>query len=255
MNISEFAKPVTAKTLNESLAKRFGAKLNLDKFTIEQLQDARNKLRTQLFNVETMESFDSVQNDTYQKSKLMLDVLNAELSERGDIEDDMVEAKKPDADGDGVADDADPCPWDPEISEGARSTTVCGITSDPSLQASDEGSGSSFLSSGDNTLVWMGGAIMFMLALIIVAQVARAAGKRKAVAAKQQEQMVQASFAEEEERRQAWIQHYIAEGNYAEARALGWEGTEGLPEWKQYEMQQQAAQEAAIPTMMDLENL
>ena len=161
----------------------------------------------------------------------------------------------PDADGDGVADDADPCPWDPEISEGARSTTVCGITSDPSLQANDEGSGSTFLSSGDNTLVWMGGAIMFMLALIIVAQVARAAGKRKAVAAKQQDQMVQASFAEEEERRQAWIQHYIAEGNYAEARALGWEGTEGLPEWKQYEMQQQAAQEAAIPTMFDLENL
>ena len=64
-----------------------------------------------------------------------------------------------------------------------------------------------------------------------------------------------AKRAEEEERRQAWIQHYLAEGNYAEARALGWEGTEGLPEWKQYEMQQQAAQEAAIPTMMDLENL
>lgn len=96
MNISEFAKPVTAKTLNESLAKRFGSKLNLDKFTIEQLQDARNKLRTQLFNVETMESFDSVQNDTYQKSKLMLDVLNAELSERGDIEDESIEEAKPD---------------------------------------------------------------------------------------------------------------------------------------------------------------
>ena len=94
MNISEFAKPVTAKTLNESLAKRFGAKLNLDKFTIEQLQDARNKIRTQLFNVETMESFDSVQNDTYQKSKLMLDVLNAELSERGDISDEAIEEKK-----------------------------------------------------------------------------------------------------------------------------------------------------------------
>ena len=161
----------------------------------------------------------------------------------------------PDADGDGVSDDADPCPWDPEISEGARSTTVCNITSDPSLQASDEGSGGSFLGSGDDTLVWMGGAIIFLLALIVVAQVARAAGKRKAVAAKREEQMVQSAFAEEEERRQAWIQHYIAEGNYAEARALGWEGTEGLPEWKQYEMQQQAAQEAAIPTMLDLENL
>ena len=161
----------------------------------------------------------------------------------------------PDADGDGVSDDSDPCPWDPEISEGARSTTVCGITSDPNLQASDEGSGTTLLGSGDNTLVWMGGAIIFMLALIFVAQVARAAGKRKAVAAKREEQLVQASFAEEEERRQAWIQHYIAQGNYAEARALGWEGTEGLPEWKHYEMQQQAAQEAAIPSMLDLENL
>ncbi len=57
MIISEFAKPVTAKTLNESLAKRFGAKLNLEKFTLEQLQNARNKLRTQVFNVETNESF------------------------------------------------------------------------------------------------------------------------------------------------------------------------------------------------------
>jgi len=97
MNISEFAKPVTAKTLNESLAKRFGAKLNLEQFTLEQLQNARNKLRTQLFNVETNESFNSVQNETYQKSKLMLDVLNAELSERGDIDDESLEeGGKPD---------------------------------------------------------------------------------------------------------------------------------------------------------------
>ena len=101
----------------------------------------------------------------------------------------------------------------------------------------------------------MGGVIIFLLALIVVAQVARAAGKRKAVAAKREDQLSQASVAEEEERRQAWIQHYLTEGNYAEARALGWEGTEGLPEWKQYEMQQQAEQDAAIPTMMDLENL
>ena len=100
MQISDFTKPVTAKALNESLAKRFGKKINLSSFTLEQLQDARNKLRTQLFNVETNESFDSVQNEAYQKSKLMLDVLNAEISERGDIE----EAAKPDYldfDGDG----------------------------------------------------------------------------------------------------------------------------------------------------------
>jgi len=97
MNISEFTKPITAKSLNESLAKRFGKKINLSSFTLEQLQDARNKLRTQLFNVETNESFDSVAGDAYNKSKLMLDVLNAEISERGDIDEESIEeAGKPD---------------------------------------------------------------------------------------------------------------------------------------------------------------
>ena len=46
MNIREISKPVTAKSLNESLAKRFGQKLNIDAFTVEQLEDARNKIRT-----------------------------------------------------------------------------------------------------------------------------------------------------------------------------------------------------------------
>lgn len=87
MIIREFAKPVTAKRLNESLAAKFGKKLELESYTLEQLQDARNKLRTQLSQVETMESFDSVRSDTYQKSKLMLDILNAEISERGVIDD------------------------------------------------------------------------------------------------------------------------------------------------------------------------
>jgi len=86
MNISEFAQPVTSKTLNESLAKRFGKKINLESYTLEQLQNARNKIRTQLSQVETNESFDAVHNETYQKTKLMLDVLNAEISERGHVE-------------------------------------------------------------------------------------------------------------------------------------------------------------------------
>ena len=84
MNIREFTKPVTAKTLNESLAKRFGARIELDKFTTEQLQDARNKLRTKVFNVETTESFDSVQSEQYTKDKMFLDVINAEIVERPD---------------------------------------------------------------------------------------------------------------------------------------------------------------------------
>jgi hypothetical protein len=84
MNIREFTKPVTSKTLNETLAKRFGARINIDEFTTEQLQDVRNKLRTKVFNFETTESFDSVQKSDYTKNKLFLDVLNAAISERDD---------------------------------------------------------------------------------------------------------------------------------------------------------------------------
>mgnify|MGYP000636656350 CR=1 FL=1 len=106
MNIAEFTKPVTAKTLNESLAKRFGKRINLESFTLEQLQDARNKLRTKMSQVEMTENFNTVvESDAYSKSKAMLDVLNAEISERGDIDDESIEeAGKPDyidLDGDG----------------------------------------------------------------------------------------------------------------------------------------------------------
>ena len=100
MNISDFTKPITAKSLNESLAKRFGKKINLEGFSLEQLQDVRNRIRTQLFNVETNESFDSVQSEAYQKSKMMLDILNAELSERGDIAEAKPDFLDVDKDGD-----------------------------------------------------------------------------------------------------------------------------------------------------------
>ena len=85
MNIREISKPVTAKSLNESLAKRFGKKIALEQFTLEQLQDVRNKIRTTLSQVETNESFDTVQSESFQKNKLFLDVLNAEISERENI--------------------------------------------------------------------------------------------------------------------------------------------------------------------------
>ena len=97
MNIREISKPVTAKSLNESLARRFGTKINIGAFTLEQLQDARNRLRTKISQVETNESFDAVhKNESYQKSKLFLDVLNAAISEREDVAEskDEVNAKK-----------------------------------------------------------------------------------------------------------------------------------------------------------------
>jgi len=82
MNITEFTKPKTAASLNESLAKTYGEKLNLAKFTNEQLEDFRNRLRTKISQVETNESYDSVLKDGYQKDRMFLDVIVAELEER-----------------------------------------------------------------------------------------------------------------------------------------------------------------------------
>ena len=84
MNIREFTRPASSKKLNESLAKKFGAKIDIDRFTTEQLQDVRNKLRTALSQTETNESFDSVQDEDYQKNKLFLDVINTAIEERND---------------------------------------------------------------------------------------------------------------------------------------------------------------------------
>jgi len=90
MLIKEFSKPITSATLNESLAKRFGTKIDVSKFTTEQLEDARNRLRTQLSQVETNESYEAVtQSDSYQKTKMFLDVINAAIVERS-----VAEAKK-----------------------------------------------------------------------------------------------------------------------------------------------------------------
>ena len=106
MNIREISKPVTAKSLNESLARKFGKKIALEQFTLEQLENVRNKLRTTLSQVETNESFDVVQSETYQKNKLFLDVLNAEITERTEV---TSEEAKPDfADIDGDGDEKEP---------------------------------------------------------------------------------------------------------------------------------------------------
>ena len=96
MQIREFTRPITVETLNENLQKRFGQKIDVSKFTLEQLEDARNRVRTLLSQVETNESFDSVNtSDVYQKNKLFLDILNQAIAEaEHDKEDDKDDDKK-----------------------------------------------------------------------------------------------------------------------------------------------------------------
>ena len=83
MQIRELSKPVTSKRLNENLASQFGYKLKLEHFSDVQLEDVRNKLRTEMSQFEVNESFDNLHsNPKYQKTRALLDVINKEIMER-----------------------------------------------------------------------------------------------------------------------------------------------------------------------------
>ena len=87
MQIREFSLPITSKQLNESLAKQFGYKLNLEQFSDVQLEDARNKLRTKISQFEVNESYDNVmENPDYQKTRMFLDTINQEILERDQLD-------------------------------------------------------------------------------------------------------------------------------------------------------------------------
>jgi hypothetical protein len=64
---------------------------------MEQLEDARNKLRTAQHQFETNESYDAVHTDhKYHKNKMFLDVINQEIAEREmDDEQDVEKDEKP----------------------------------------------------------------------------------------------------------------------------------------------------------------
>lgn len=73
----------TSKRINETLAKKFGTRLNLESFDLHQLQDARNKLRTQISQIRQNSNFnENLENDAFLKAQFMLDAINAEIAER-----------------------------------------------------------------------------------------------------------------------------------------------------------------------------
>jgi hypothetical protein len=82
MKTNDFNKPVTGTKLAENLEKQFGARVNLEKYDREQLEDFRNKLRTRIFQQEGSAKFnDLLTNETYQKDKAMLELLNTRIKE------------------------------------------------------------------------------------------------------------------------------------------------------------------------------
>jgi hypothetical protein len=72
-----------ADKINESIEKVFGKRLNLESFDLTQLEDARNKLRTQIHTARNESGFnENLDNDAYTQAQWMLDAINAEIAER-----------------------------------------------------------------------------------------------------------------------------------------------------------------------------
>jgi hypothetical protein len=82
MKTFDFNTKPNADQLNEAMFKQFGAKVNFDKYSREQLENYRNLLRTKVFQQESTSGFNStLKDDSYQKDKYMLGVLNTKIKE------------------------------------------------------------------------------------------------------------------------------------------------------------------------------
>jgi len=82
MKTQDFAPIISSDKLAENLVKQFNTKVNLNSYDREQLEDIRNKLRTKIFQQEGSSKFnDLLTNETYQKDKAMLELLNTRIKE------------------------------------------------------------------------------------------------------------------------------------------------------------------------------
>ena len=73
----------SSKRINESLDRMFGKKLNLESFDTMKLEDARNKLRTQIHTARSTSGFnETLENETLSKAQWMHDAIVAELMDR-----------------------------------------------------------------------------------------------------------------------------------------------------------------------------
>ena len=78
-----FSSNRSSRKINESMEKMFGTKLDLASFDLPKLEDARNKIRTQLSQVRGNSSFnENIENEAVAQAQWMLDTINAEIAER-----------------------------------------------------------------------------------------------------------------------------------------------------------------------------
>ena len=82
MRTTDFSITPTAAQLNESMFKKFGNRVDFDKYTREDLENYRNLLRTKVNQTESAAGFNELlANEGYQKDKFMLNLLNTRIKE------------------------------------------------------------------------------------------------------------------------------------------------------------------------------
>lgn len=90
-----FAVNRSSHRLNESLLKVFGKRVNLEDFDLHQLQDARNKLRTQVSQMRSSSGFnENLENDAFHKAQWILDAINSEIAQRDEFTIENAEVKE-----------------------------------------------------------------------------------------------------------------------------------------------------------------
>ncbi len=72
--------------INESIEKTFGRKINFADFDLIKLEDARNKLRTQLSQIRSESGFnENLENDAFHQAQWILDAINSEIASRNEM--------------------------------------------------------------------------------------------------------------------------------------------------------------------------
>jgi hypothetical protein len=82
MKTTDFGTQITSSAIEENLKKQFNVNVDLEKYSREQLEDIRNKLRTRIFQQEGSAKInDLLTNEDYQKDKAMMQLLNTRIKE------------------------------------------------------------------------------------------------------------------------------------------------------------------------------
>ena len=84
MKSLELTKPITTESLLAEFETRFNQTIDLSQYTKEELEDTANHIRTKIHNITQNTHFgQELKNEQYQKSQMMLDIVNQAINEYG----------------------------------------------------------------------------------------------------------------------------------------------------------------------------